>query len=116
MKQPIRSTYEYSKYQKKPFKECENYSPNISQKAFSYEEYFNDNYQNSIRLSDIDAQNYKSKLLQENQNLYSQTQNLNQHINDLNNEINTLNQSLHQAKFSNKRGFKKSNSSIITTK
>ena len=110
MKQPIRSTYEYSKYQKKPFKECENYSPNISQKAFSYEEYFNDNYQNSIRLSDIDAQNYKSKLLQENQNLYSQTQNLNQHINDLNNEINTLNQSLHQAKFSNNELISKLNS------
>ena len=101
MKQPIRSTYEYSKYQKKPYIETENYSPNISQKALSYEEYFNDNYQNSIRLSDVDAQIYKSKLLEENNNLYSQTQNLNQHINDLNNEINTLNQSLHQAKFSN---------------
>ena len=101
MKQPIRSTYEYSKYQKKPYIETENYSPNISQKALSYEEYFNDNYQNSIRLSDVDAQIYKSKLLEENNNLYSQTQNLNQHINDLNNEINTLNQSLHQAKYSN---------------
>ena len=101
MKQPIQKTYEYSQYHKKPYFETENYSPNISQKALSYEEYFNDNYQNSIRLSDIDAQMYKSKLLQDNQNLYSQTQNLNQHINDLNNEINTLNQSLHQAKNSN---------------
>ena len=101
MKQPIQNTYEYSQYHKKPYIETENYSPNISQKALSYEEYFNDNYQNSIRLSDIDAQMYKSKLLQDNQNLYSQTQNLNQHINDLNNEINTLNQSLHQAKNSN---------------
>ena len=110
MKQPIRSTYEYSKYQKKPFRENENYSPNLSQTAFSYEEYFNDNYQNSIHLSDIDAQNYKSKLLQENQNLYSQTQNLNQHINDLNNEINTLNQSLHQAKFTNNDLMSKLNS------
>lgn len=110
MKQPIRSTYEYSKYQKKPFRESENYSPNLSQTAFSYEEYFNDNYQNSIHLSDIDAQNYKSKLLQENQSLYSQTQNLNQHINDLNNEINTLNQSLHQAKFTNNDLMSKLNS------
>ena len=101
MKQPIQNTYEYSQYHKKPYFETENYSPNVSQKALSYEEYFNDNYQNSIRLSDIDAQMYKSKLLQDNQNLYSQTQNLNQHINDLNNEINTLNQSLHQAKNSN---------------
>ena len=103
MKQPIRSTYEYSQYCKKPYIEykSDNYSPNISKKEFSYEEYFNDNYQNSIRLSDIDAQMYKSKLLQENQDLYTQNQNLNQHINDLNNEINTLNQSLHEAKLTN---------------
>ena len=101
MKQPNKNTYEYSQYQKKPYIDYENYSPNVSQKALSYEEYFNDNYQNSIRLSDIDAQMYKSKLLKDNQNLISQTQNLNQHINDLNNEINTLNQSLHQAKNSN---------------
>ena len=101
MKQPIRSTYEYSQYRKKPYIETEISSPNLSQKALSYEEYFNDNYQKSIRLADIDAQMKKSRLLQENQNLYSQTQNLNQHINDLHNEINTLNQSLHQAKFSN---------------
>ena len=110
MKQPISSTYEYSQYQKK--KCCENCSPNISPSpsTLSYEEYFNDNYQNSIRLSDIDAQMYKNKLLQENQNLYSQTQNLNQHINDLNNEINTLNQSLHQAKYTNNDLLSKLNS------
>ena len=109
MKQPIRTTYEYSQYRKKPYLETENYSPNVSQNALSYEEFFNDNYQNSIRLSDLDAQMEKKKLLQENQNLYSQTQNLNQHINDLNNEINTLNQSLHQAKYSNEELLSKLN-------
>jgi chromosome segregation ATPase len=103
MKQPIRSTYEYSKYKKKPYIECETEysSPNMSPNAFSYEDYFNDNYNNSIHLSDVDSQLEKNKLQEQNANLYSQTQNLNHHINDLNNEINTLNQSLHQAKFEN---------------
>jgi len=119
MKQPIRSTYEYSQYSKKPYIEnkSENFSPNMSTKSLSYEEYFNDNYQNSIRLCDVDAEMYKSKLLQDNQNLtsqvqdlYSQTQNLNKHINDLNNEINTLNQSLHQSQFANKDLMSKLNS------
>ena len=119
MKQPIRSTYEYSQYSKKAYIEnrSENFSPNMSTKSLSYEEYFNDNYQNSIRLCDVDAEMYKSKLLQDNQNLtnqvqdlYSQTQNLNKHINDLNNEINTLNQSLHEAQFTNKDLMSKLNS------
>ena len=99
MKQPISSTYEYSQYQKKLY--SDKTSTNCSPKTFSYEEYFNDNYNNSIHLSDIDAQMFKNKLLQENQNLYSQTHDLNQHINDLNKEINTLNQSLHQAQYAN---------------
>ena len=102
MKQPIQSiqsTYEYSEYQRKHY--INDYNKNKSLNSLSYEQFFNDNYQNSIRLSDIDAQMYKDQLKEENQNLLYQTQNLNQHINDLNNEINTLNQSLNQAKYSN---------------
>ena len=40
MKQPIRSTYEYSQYSKKPYIEnkSENFSPNMSTKSLSYEE------------------------------------------------------------------------------
>ena len=99
MKQPIQSTYEYSEYQRKPY--INDYNQNISQKSLSYEQFFNDNYQNSIRLSDIDEQMYKKQLKEENQNLKSQIQKLNQHINDLNNEINNLNQSLNQLKYVN---------------
>ena len=102
MKQPIQtiqSTYEYSEYQRKPY--INDYNQNISQKSLSYEQFFNDNYQNSIRLSDYDAQMLKEQLKEENQKLMSQNQALNQHINDLNNEINTLNQSLNQCMNSN---------------
>ena len=60
MKQPIQSTYEYSEYQRKPY--INDYNHNISQKSLSYEQFFNDNYQNSIRLSDIDEQMYKNQL------------------------------------------------------
>ena len=102
MKQPIQniqSTYEYSEYQRKPY--INDYNKNKSSNSFSYEQFFNDNYQNSIRLSDMDAEMYKKQLKEENEKLLYQTQNLNQHINDLNGEINTLNQSLNQCKYSN---------------
>ena len=99
MKQPIQSTYEYSEYQRKPYiNEC---NQNTSQKSFSYEQFFNDNYQNSIRLCDVDAQMYKDKLKEENKNLLSDLQKLKQHVNNLNNEVNNLNQSLNQLKYAN---------------
>ena len=102
MKQPIQkiqNTYEFSEYKRKPYiNDC---NKNIYQKSFSYEQFFNDNYQNSIRLSDYDAQMYKDQLKEENQKLLCENQTLNQHINDLNNEINTLNQSLSQMKYEN---------------
>ena len=102
MKQPlqcIKSTYEFSEYQRKPYiNECNRIQPSNS---LSYEQFFNDNYQNSIRLIDYDAQMRKDQLREENQGLRMQNENLNHHINDLNNEINNLNQSLNQMKYSN---------------
>ena len=102
MKQPcqsIKSTYEYSEYQRKPYIEscCQNISPN----TLSYDQFFNDNYQNSIRLMDYDAKRCKDQLKEENQRLKADNQKLNQHINDLNNQIKSLNQSLNEMKFSN---------------
>ena len=102
MKQPIKnlqSTYEYSEYQRKPYRN--DFNKNICQNSLSYEQFFNDNYQNSIRLIDYDAQMRKDQLREENQGLRMQNENLNHHINDLNNEINNLNQSLNQMKYSN---------------
>ena len=102
MKQPIQSiqsTYEYSEYKRKPY--INDFNKSVCQKSLSYEQFFNDNYQNSIRLSDYDAQMLKEQLKEENQKLMSQNQALNQHINDLNNEINSLNQSLNQMKYTN---------------
>ena len=102
MKQPIQSiqsTYEYSEYKRKPY--INDFNKSVCQKSLSYEQFFNDNYQNSIRLSDYDAQMVKEQLKEENQKLISQNQALNQHINDLNNEINSLNQSLNQMKYTN---------------
>ena len=102
MKQPIQSiqsTYEYSEYKRKPY--INDYSKTISPNSLSYEQFFNDNYQNSIKLIDYDAQMRKDQLKGENRNLMIENQNLNQHINDLNNDINALNQSLNQMKYAN---------------
>ena len=99
MKQPIYATYEYSQYKRKPYINQNN--PNCSPKTISYEQFFNTNYQNSIKLSDIDDQIYKQNLLKENKKLLNQTQDLNSHINNLNKEINTLNQALNQMKQDN---------------
>ena len=102
MKQPvqkIQNTYEYSEYKRKPY--IKDFNKTVCQKSLSYEQFFNDNYQNSIRLSDYDAQMFKDQLREENQKLIAENQNLNQHINDLNNELNSLNQSLNQMKYTN---------------
>ena len=102
MKQPIQniqSTYEYSEYQRKPY--INNCNQNQNPNSLSYEQFFNDNYQNSIRLIDYDAKMRKDQLKDENKALMEENQNLNQHINDLNNEINNLNQSLNQMKYAN---------------
>ena len=99
MKQPlqcIKSTYEFSEYQRKPYiNECNRIQPSNS---LSYEQFFNDNYQKSIRLSDYDFKICVDQLKQQNQCLINENQNLNRHIDDLNNEINNLNQSLNQMK------------------
>ena len=99
MKQPIEcinSTYEFSEYQRKPYtNDC---NRNMSSNSLSYEQFFNDNYQKSIRLTDYDSQMCLNQLKQQNQCLINENQNLNQHINDLNNEINNLKQSLNQMK------------------
>ena len=102
MKQPIQSiqsTYEYSEYKRKPY--INDYNNTMSPNSLSYEQFFNDNYQNSIKLIDYDAQMRKDQLKGENRNLMIENQNLNQHINDLNNDINALNQSLNQMKYAN---------------
>ena len=102
MKQPvqsIKSTYEYSEYQRKPY--INTFSQNISPNTLSYDQFFNDNYQNSIRLIDYDAQRCKDQLKEENKRLKADNQTLNKHINDLNNQINSLNQSLNDMKLSN---------------
>ena len=102
MKQPIQSiqsTYEYSEYKRKPY--INDYNNTIPPNSLSYEQFFNDNYQNSIKLIDYDAQMRKDQLKGENRNLMIENQNLNQHINDLNNDINALNQSLNQMKYAN---------------
>ena len=95
----IQNTYEYSEYQRKPF--INYYNNNTSPNSLSYEQFFNDNYQKSIRLSDYDAKMCQDQLREENQKLINENQNLNQHINDLNNEINNLNHSLNEMKYSN---------------
>ena len=99
MKQPFQNTYEYSEYQRKPY--VKETSKNKFSNSICYEQFFNENYQNCFKLSDVDAEMYKKQLKEENQKLLGQTQSLNQQINYLNNDINTLNQSLNQAKYSN---------------
>ena len=54
--QNIQNTYEYSEYQRKPF--INYYNNNTSPNSLSYEQFFNDNYQKSIRFKT----NYEKKI------------------------------------------------------
>ena len=85
----VKNTYEFSEYQKKPYDKSRNFcSQSQNNDSISYAQFFNNNFQNSVRLSDFDDQMYKNKLKEENQNLQCQLKNLSNHINNLNNQNN----------------------------